>query len=366
MAHPPPPHAPLTKSRPLDPFRRAVLRGLGVLLPPLLTIVIFLWVGNTVARYVLTPLEDCTRYVLVEYTSDIRAENEFTNPPKIAGEAVKSSDDILFRRTGDGLYIPDSVYAAASNTSVQSDLKQASAKEFYTQYVNEVWLQPWLVIPIFLAVFLLLLYAFGKFLAAGIGRFFWGQIESLITRVPLVSNVYTSVKQVTDFLFTDPDLDITRVVAVEYPRKGIWTIAFVTGESMLDIESAANEPVQSVLIPTSPMPFTGFTITVKKSESIDLNITIDQAFQFIVSCGVVIPPQQQRPEGHALRFRSRVRPPESVSDSSVASGMSLPPSAGVAHQNGHDTNNQDTVENRAEEPSSSGDDGKTEGPAKEE
>ena len=61
---------------------------------------------------------------------------------------------------------------------------------------------------------------------------------------------------------------------------------------MLDIRCAANEPVLSILIPTSPMPFTGFTMTVKRSETIDLNITIDQAFQFIISCGVVVPPQQ--------------------------------------------------------------------------
>ena len=80
--------------------------------------------------------------------------------------------------------------------------------------------------------------------------------------------------------------------AVEYPRRGLWSIGFVTGESMLDITAAANEPVLSVLIPTSPMPVTGFTITVRKSEAVDLNITIDQAIQFVVSCGVVIPPQQ--------------------------------------------------------------------------
>ena len=69
-----------------------------------------------------------------------------------------------------------------------------------------------------------------------------------------------------------------------------------TGESMIDIRSAANEPVLSVLIPTSPMPVTGYTVNVKKSEAIDLDITIDQAFQFIVSCGVVVPPQQSQNE----------------------------------------------------------------------
>jgi uncharacterized membrane protein len=145
---------------------------------------------------------------------------------------------------------------------------------------------------VFIAIFVLLLYLLGKFLAAGVGRFFWSQLERFITNVPLVRNVYSSVKQVTDVLFNEASVEFNRVVAIEYPRKGIWTIAFVTSESMLDIRAAANEPVLAVLVPTSPMPFTGFTMTVRKSETVDLDITIDQALQFIVSCGVVVPPQQ--------------------------------------------------------------------------
>jgi uncharacterized membrane protein len=98
------------------------------------------------------------------------------------------------------------------------------------------------------------------------------------------------VKQVTDFLFTENEIQFTRVVAIEYPRKGIWTVCFVTGEGMWDIRGAAKEPVITVFVPTSPMPFTGFALTVKKSEVVELAISIDQAIQFIVSCGVVVPP----------------------------------------------------------------------------
>ncbi|MEO8497700.1 MAG: DUF502 domain-containing protein, partial [Planctomycetota bacterium] len=92
-----------------------------------------------------------------------------------------------------------------------------------------------------------------------------------------------------------------RVVAVEYPRKGIWSVGFVTGESFADIRAAANEPVLSVLIPTSPLPMTGMTVTVLKSEAVDLNVTIDQAIQFFVSCGVVVPKQPLRPESDRIR-----------------------------------------------------------------
>jgi uncharacterized membrane protein len=91
-------------------------------------------------------------------------------------------------------------------------------------------------------------------------------------------------------------------VAIEYPRKGIWQLAFVTGESLGDIAAAANEPVLAVLVPTSPMPFTGFTVTVKRSETLDLSITMEQALQFIVSCGVVAPPHEV---AAALALRDR-------------------------------------------------------------
>ncbi|MEQ8848469.1 DUF502 domain-containing protein [Botrimarina sp.] len=328
MSAPHIPAAPPERSA-FDPFRRAVLRGLGVLLPPLLTVVIFLWVGGTIARYVLTPLEDATRYVLAEYASDIKAADELRGADAPLGERVATDSGRTYRQTPDGLYIPERIYEHVESHLLKKDAAPTTAREYHERYVNDVWLRPWIVGPIFLSVFLLLLYALGKFLAAGIGRFFWNQFESLVTRVPLVSNVYSSVKQVTDFIFSDPDLDITRIVAVEYPRRGIWTVAFVTGESMLDIESAANEPVCTVLIPTSPMPFTGFLITVKKSETVDLNLTIDQAFQFIVSCGVVVPPQQMT---RMIAQRDRGTPPPDTS--AYGLGMGDPPLKGAGHPNG--------------------------------
>ena len=94
------------------------------------------------------------------------------------------------------------------------------------------------------------------------------------------------------------------MVAVEYPRAGTWAIAFVTGEGFVEVQAACGEPVLSLLVPTSPMPATGFAIIVRKSETIDLNITIDQALQFIVSCGVVAPPSAPSSGGvqlHSLR-----------------------------------------------------------------
>lgn len=88
--------------------------------------------------------------------------------------------------------------------------------------------------------------------------------------MPIIRNVYSSVKQVTDFAFNDSEIQYTRVVAVEYPRKGIWSMGFVTGESLMDIRKAAGEPMLSVLMPTSPMPATGFTSRYPKVKPLTL------------------------------------------------------------------------------------------------
>jgi uncharacterized membrane protein len=290
-------------SRPLDPFRRAIIRGLGVLLPPLLTVVIILWVWNTIADYALAPAENLERRGLIYWhDQNIVAADAVDSDDVLGGRAV--IDAHPYRQTGDGRFIPEEHYDEAQALAAGQPLPP-SAEDVYRLYIERKFLPRHIVVPVFLCAFLLILYLLGKFLAAGMGRFFWVQFERGITRLPLVRNVYSSVKQVTDFMFSEREIEYTRVVAVEYPRKGIWSLAFVTGESMLDIACAANEPVLAVLIPTSPMPFTGFTITVKKSETVDLNITMEQALQFIVSCGVVVPPGQLR-QGLSLRPKADV------------------------------------------------------------
>jgi uncharacterized membrane protein len=282
----------------LDPFRRAIVRGLGVLLPPLLTIVIILWVWNTVADYLLVPTENLARRGLIYLHEDFIVPASEVPANEVVEGAVLI-DGEPYRQTPDRQFIPAQHYDEAQVLAGRSRLPE-SAEGIYRLYVERKYLPRHIVVPVFLCAFLLILYLLGKFLAAGVGRFFWTQFERGITRLPLVRNVYSSVKQVTDFMFSEREIAYTRVVAIEYPRKGIWSLAFVTGESIADIACAANEPVLAVLVPTSPMPFTGFTITVKRSETIDLNITMEQALQFIVSCGVVSPPHQFN-QGVSLR-----------------------------------------------------------------
>ena len=266
--------SPDTKRKPHRPFRRAVLRGLAILMPPLVTIALFIWAWSVIETSVLRPVESVASDLIAYWTCEPAAELATNAKPVMDGGTIvsyKFGNRDFFERN-DGTWVG----------------------YYNDEYIRAQYLRREVVLPLFVSVFLLVSYMLGKFVAAGVGRMLVNWAEVMIQRLPLVSNVYGSVKQVTDFVLTEREIEFNRVVAVEYPRKGIWSIGFVTGESMADIRAAANEPVLSVLMPTSPMPVTGFTVTIMKSEAVDLNITIDQAVQFIVSCGVVVPKHQQR------------------------------------------------------------------------
>jgi uncharacterized membrane protein len=131
----------------------------------------------------------------------------------------------------------------------------------------------------------------GALLASYVGKSFWRTIEKFIMNTPFLRNVFPYVKQVTDFVLTNEEQKklFSRVVAVEYPRKGIWSVGFVTGSGLEEVVNAVKREFLTVIIPTSPTPFTGFVITVQKKQTIDLDMTIEEALRFIVSGGVITP-----------------------------------------------------------------------------
>ena len=165
----------------------------------------------------------------------------------------------------------------------------STGNEVYQRYVEARFLRPEIVIPVFICIFVLLLYVLGKFLAGEIGGLFdWG-----ILHLPLVRKVYSAVKQVTDFVFGENEfVEYKRVVAIEYPRPGLWSVGLVMGEAVSDVSAAANEPCVTVMLPTSPALFTVKPVMLPKSKTYDLDMTIDQALQFVISCGVVAPAKQ--------------------------------------------------------------------------
>jgi uncharacterized membrane protein len=260
-------------------FRAAVFRGLGVLLPPLLTVLILIWVVNTVKIYVLQPVSQATRDGIVWLVADIR-----DTPPAVEVNGKNVAGD--YRRLTNGDFVPLEAFERVSKADgMKADTM--TGQEIFRRYVELEYLKPYFAVPVFLALFVLMLYLLGKFIAFGVGGYFAAMFESGIRRLPVVRNVYSAAKQISDFLFSEREFEFTRIVAVEYPRKGIWSVGFVTGEGLPEIRKSVAEPLITVLIPYSPLPITGCTIVVRKSECIDLDVTFDQACEYIVSCGVV-------------------------------------------------------------------------------
>jgi uncharacterized membrane protein len=295
-------------SLPTHPFRKAVVRGLAVFFPPLLTIVILVWIVNTTWQYVLEPVRTGAREALVWELADIRQNLPLTNK----ADRTATVDGRTYQRLDDGSFVPLAVYQRVLESADSESLPQ-TGKAVYRSYVELTYLRPPVAVPFFLAIFILFLYLLGKTMAAGIGGFFWGRFEQGIHRLPLVRSVYSSVKQVTDFFFSEQQVKFTRVVAVEYPRLGMWSMAFVTSDGFQDVRAVTGEPLLGVFIPTSPMPMSGYALTVRKREVIDLQINIDEAVQFLVSCGLVIP-QKELARLQAVRSEPEEKREEKVLD----------------------------------------------------
>lgn len=114
--------------------------------------------------------------------------------------------------------------------------------------------------------------------------------DALVARIPLVRTIYTGVKQVTQTLFTPGGQSFRKVLLVQYPCEGVWSIAFQTGEPLLEIEGAvSSEPMVTYFIPTTPNPTGGFLMMTPKSKVIELDMGVDQALKFVISLGVVQP-----------------------------------------------------------------------------
>lgn len=113
--------------------------------------------------------------------------------------------------------------------------------------------------------------------------------EGLLTRIPVVRSIYSSVKQVSDTLFSSSGNAFRKALLVQYPRQGSWTIAFLTGVPGGDVRNHLQGDYVSIYIPTTPNPTSGFFLMVPRADTIELDMNVDEALKYIVSMGVVSP-----------------------------------------------------------------------------
>lgn len=122
-----------------------------------------------------------------------------------------------------------------------------------------------------------------------VGRAFVGGWESLLGRVPVVRSIYSAAKNFAEMVFSDSSQSFKNVLLIEYPRKGLYSLAFQTSTNLGEVQGRTGEDVVCCFVPTTPNPTSGFIIIVPKKEITVLDMEVDEALKMIISLGVVIP-----------------------------------------------------------------------------
>ena len=253
-------------------FRRFFVRGLAVLLPSVLTLWILVKAYQFIDRAIAQPINAGIRRGFVELASRWPSLERLVLPNH------QDVEDESIRRLVTG-------HPRASNDVVQYDLITENVETWWAEWAM---LMDWIGI----LVAIVAVYIAGRLVGGFLGRHLQQWIEQGISKIPVFKQIYPYIKQVVDFVFgDDKPMQFNRVVVVQYPRKGIWSIGLVTGDTLKSIHDQAGDSI-TVFIPSSPTPFTGYTITVPKDEAHELPISIDEALLFTVSGGVLVPEHQ--------------------------------------------------------------------------
>jgi len=113
--------------------------------------------------------------------------------------------------------------------------------------------------------------------------------ESVLAQIPLVRTIYTGVKQILETVFSSSDQSFRKVLLVEYPRRGLWTLAFQSSTTAGEAQTKTGRKVVNVFIPTTPNPTSGFFIMVPSDDVVELDMSVDDGLKMIISAGVVVP-----------------------------------------------------------------------------
>jgi len=135
------------------------------------------------------------------------------------------------------------------------------------------------------------IYIIGRFVTNILGRSLLHEIEKIVERIPIVNLVYKTVKQITESISSQNNNAFKKVIQLEYPRKGLWTLAMVTGEST---DREGNEYFH-IFVPTTPNPTSGYMIYALKSDTVETELTVEEALKIIISGGMLAPNENTLP-----------------------------------------------------------------------
>jgi len=268
-------------------FKRFFSRGLAALAPTLLTVAVLIWAYELIDQYLGRHITHGMVTLFAAsgppgFISEDRAE-------ALALEYGRPIDewDAQGRRLTVEYKIathPVLKKAAGKNPSARKRAERARNMALW-----EVAFKRYKLNLIGFLIAIIVVYFTGLFVASLIGRTTWRLVERLLYRTPLIRAIYPNVKQVTDFLFTDRQLQFSGAVAVQYPRKGIWSLGLVTGSAMRTVQEAVEDELVTVFIPSSPTPVTGYVITVSRRDVIELTLSMDEVMRYAISAGVIKP-----------------------------------------------------------------------------
>jgi uncharacterized membrane protein len=155
-------------------------------------------------------------------------------------------------------------------------------------------------------VALTVLVSAGLLAANLLGRRLVKSYESVLHRIPLVGTVYGAVKRFSEIVFSDSTKSFKKVLLVEYPREGLYSLAFQTSEDPPEVTSVTGESVVAVFLPTTPNPTSGFMLFVPRRDTTQLDMSVEDALKMIISLGVVVP------HWHPAHPATEVAPPEAT------------------------------------------------------
>ncbi|MCW9045736.1 MAG: DUF502 domain-containing protein, partial [Alphaproteobacteria bacterium] len=130
----------------------------------------------------------------------------------------------------------------------------------------------------------------GAFTAGFVGKFFIKTGERILSRLPVIRSVYGATKQILETVLAQQSEAFREAVLVEYPRRGIWAVAFITGATEGEVQNLTEEETVNIFLPTTPNPTSGFLLFIPKKELIPLNMSVEEAIKMVISGGIVTPP----------------------------------------------------------------------------
>jgi len=133
----------------------------------------------------------------------------------------------------------------------------------------------------------------GALTAGFMGRFFIKLSEHILNRMPVIRSVYNATKQILETVLAQQSNAFREAVLVEYPRRGIWAIAFITGTTTGEVQNVTQEECINIFIPTTPNPTSGFLLFVPKEDLVSLDMSVEEAIKMVISGGIVTPPDRR-------------------------------------------------------------------------